>query len=807
MLSDPHFPDEFDPSSSILFLGSGFSTEATNIENGHPPAGKGLAMEILRRLHMPEDSDYDIKDLSTHAQGKDVDLYALLTNLFTIKSLTDEQRSILSLKWRRIYTTNYDDAVELYQNELRSSPRLEPRSFEDPLPAKILPGTIVHLHGFIHRCTRENVLSQLVLNHRSYAEQHAKGSPWWGLFERDIRTAEAIFFVGYSLGDFAVASYLTTNPELSKKCYFIVQSNPDPIMISRLSGYGALHPIAVTGFAGKCRSLRPARVLSHPNALAAFRYFDPYKDNKAPSKPTTPEIDALMTFGNFKLQRLLSTFPEPLYVVPRIGDVDRAVDFLATNKTLIIHSKIGNGKSIFRHCLSIRLSEFGYNCFECRDDVTIPEQELDFIGAQNKPVIIFPNIDTAYITREQLTGLPKGVRFIVEMNTGTLQVRRAEVHNRLQGPIERLDLNKFSRTDVDHLEDLLRGAGFPSQNIKSRFGDHPEIRDIVLSLYSNDQVSRRIRDLLSPMLSDPDFKRILYCSVILKSQDLKVDPGFLRAVTGIDAYSAIAKFSESALEIMSFDLDRVEPHSSIFSEYMIREHFNAHDLIDWVYKLCAEAARRMHEEGNPESARSRDARHTLGTLLTYSQLADFLKQRSDRDNLVEDLYERGRSNVHINAEPLFWLQYSIFMQSKGNWPLAEKHMQTAYERADLRAGFKTYQLDTNSFGLYLELEKNDLKSTSVSRFEAIVERLERLGDMLSDGNHRGHALRVLIGIEEFLRIRSGALSTSEAVRLTYHLHLLIDKLDAYDIQLRVEMGSDATKESLKRSLGLLLKLS
>jgi hypothetical protein len=307
------------------------------------------------------------------------------------------------------------------------------------------------------------------------------------------------------------------------------------------------------------------------------------------------------------------------------------------------------------------------------------------------------------------------------------------------------------------------------------------------------------------MFADPEFRRVLYCSVILKSLGLKIDPSFLRTVSGVDAYSALSKFSESALEIMSFDLDRVEPHSALFSEYLIRNYIDARDLIEWIYQLCAEAAHRMREEGDLQSARSRDARHALGTLLTNSQLREFLRQRNDRDELIGKLYERGRDNSYIDAEPLFWLQYSIFMQSQENWKLAEEHMQTAYERAARRPGFQTYQLDTNSFSLILELEKQDVGLAFVSRFEAIAERLDLLRDMLADGNHRGHALRVLTKMEDFVRTRSSALSTSEVVRLAYQLRLLIDKLEAYPTEIKIETGSDETKDSLKRALHALLK--
>lgn len=800
------FPDDFDPSSSILFLGSGFSVDATNVLQENLPVGRGLNKKLLEAVRLPATSDHDLKDLATYAARNGVDIHKLLEDTFTVRQLTDDQRTILAAKWRRIYTTNYDDAVECFAKDTRAVPKLPSYSIEDSLPGKILAGTVVHLHGFIHRCTPANVLSQLVLSHSSYAEQAAKTSPWWAQFERDIRAAEAVFFVGYSLSDFKVASYLSRTPAWTSKCHFVLRPGVDAVMSSRIEEYGKLHSIGVAGFANSCRSLKPQSVVLDPKTLKAFRYFDPTKDNKAPTVATSVEIDALMTFGNFKLQRLLASFPDPTYVVPRNAAIAEAVRALEKNRTLITHSKIGNGKTIFRQCLSMQLTAAGYTCFECRDDVTLLEREIEYIKNVRKPVVVFPTYDTAYATLNQLTELPESARFIVEMNTSTLQVRRNEVYSHLVPPIARIDLNLLSSQDTANLHALLDKAGLPHPDIKSRSYGGVEMRDIVLSLYDNQAVSGRVRSLLAPALTDPDFKRVLYCSVILKSLNLKVDPGFLRMVTRVDAYEALSKFNESALEIMDFDLDRVEPHSALFSEYLIRNYVDAHDLTDWVYTLCAEAARRKNEDGNLQSTRSRDARHALGTLLTFSHLADFLNKRGDRDALIGDLYERCRGNIDINGEPLFWLQYSIFMQSQGKLDIAKKHMDAAYDRADRLPGFQTYQLDTNSLGLLLAIENANDKSPSVAHFEEISERIELLRDMLADGGHRGHALAVLAKVEEFVLRRRKALSNSEATRLTYQLRLLVDQLEGYSVALKAETGSDLTKVSLERAVQTLVRL-
>ncbi len=85
--------------------------------------------------------------------------------------------------------------------------------------------------------------------------------------------------------------------------------------------------------------------------------------------------------------------------------------------------------------------------------------------------------------------------------------------------------------------------------------------------------------------------------------------------------------------------------------------------------MASEAARRMNEDTNLQSERVRSARATLGALLRFSFLDELLGQSQERDSQIRNLYEHCRRDTNIQGEPLFWLQYSIFMQDIGRWDL------------------------------------------------------------------------------------------------------------------------------------------
>ncbi|HEY8096303.1 MAG TPA: SIR2 family protein, partial [Methylobacter sp.] len=524
--------------------------------NTNPPVGDGLEREIKKLAQLSDDDPSALQDLSNYAVKQDKDLFSLLCNMYTIRTLSPEQKVILSQPWLRIYTTNYDDVVEAFWKSTSSSSTHRSYSTESQVPTQFRSGSVVHLHGYIHECTRENLLRQLVLSHYSYAQQRAILSPWWDVFDRDMRVAKNVFFVGYDLKDFEPAKYLTKNPLAVEKTHFILRPTQSPVAASRLDEYGRRDPMGVSGFAEECKACVVAEKPKHANALRAFRFVDLLKDDKVAARTTPLEIQSLFAFGKFIFARLLTTFPEPTYSIPRDQALAQCLTALLERRTLILHSKIGNGKTIFRQGLTIALTERGHNCFELREKVTPIPAEIEFIAGQSKPVIVFPDYDSAYSNIHLFNELKPDARFIVEIATGTLQVRHSEVFDRLPKPLERVDLNRLSSDDCKAIYKLLDEAGIAPRDFNLKFGKGAEMRDIVLSVFENANVIKRIDDVVQPILANSDAKVVLFCSAILKALGLRTDPGFLRSFSGVDSYQVLCETGEGAYEFVDFAHDR-----------------------------------------------------------------------------------------------------------------------------------------------------------------------------------------------------------------------------------------------------------
>lgn len=433
MAQDTFELGEFDPESSILFLGSGFSLGAKNIARGNPPNGRGLRRHFVEQLKLPEDTDYDLQVLTEEfAENDSKKLRDELYRIFRLVSLDDAQKAILSKKWRRIYSTNYDDAVELH----RLSVKTQPNAFDvsEPVPNKLPHGAVIHLHGSIRLITPENVRDRLVLGEASYVNQYVVQSPWYDQFQRDLAFASALYIVGYNLGDYHIAALLMANPALASRTVFIQGPELDKVFLRRTAQYGRTLFIGTPGFADAlARAPRP--VAPTPDNLRSFRSLAPTRDRKASSRPTATEVYDLLVYGDFDAGRLARSQPGEEYAIARAESVRAAADAIEGKAAVVVDGRLGNGKTIFLHLLAFELSARGWSCLLFRPGHPDMAKEIAALAEATR-VVLF--IDQYSASQDELRGLREALpnaKLVVEVRTGTFEVRYHELVQLLPRPL------------------------------------------------------------------------------------------------------------------------------------------------------------------------------------------------------------------------------------------------------------------------------------------------------------------------------------------------------------------------------------
>ena len=781
-------PNELDARGSILFLGSGFSLAAKNIEGQSLPTGAELRTRLAALL--PYDAgDYGLKVIADEvASLTNVNLYQVLHRKFTVQETEKDQDDILELPWYRIYTTNYDNLIEAVR--LRNGRNLDSYSYDDDIPHKIPRGAVVHLHGTIGKATDSNVLQQLVVNEYAYARLHFEKSPWYQEFNRSLRFCSSCYFVGYSLSDSHMSAFLLQNPGTRDKTYFVTKMEPDRIFCNRVRPFGKVLSIGISGFADLCRTLPQVESVVSPHSIKSFRYLDPLKDRIKSYSPTAVEVLNLVTYGTFNFQRCFDSLPGREYVVPRESSVADAAERLKDARCLLVHSRIGNGKSVFLHLLAHRLSQQRYHCFLAQDDAELTPRDVEAIGSVTNPVLMFDSYNTAIDVIEQRSDLPRETKFVVSVRTSVQEVRLHEIRSKLATPMETINLNGLSSSEARDFLQLLTRSGIGTSELSSVMSRARDFRDVVVALYNNEMIRKKIEKELAPLLGDKNFRRVFVVSHILDWIGQRSDPSFIRSVTGCDPYVAVAKFREVSGDIFALDNGDVQVRSPIFSEYLVQNLLSTDDIIECVYDIVIETIKRR---------RQRRYQAILSRIMRVSILNDALRDDPNRVSSIRSLFERLRRDIEVNNWPLFWLQYSILMNESNDLTTAERFIRTAYDRAQSIPSFLTFQIDTYALKLFLIIERRQEHGWGVQRFEEIVEKMDRVRSMIVEESRRWHAIQALQHIEPFVVARISSLSNSEKIAIVQHSNLLIDELERLTTEERKIAKSDLVKDSLERT--------
>lgn len=719
-----------DSANSVLFLGSGFSSGATNVAKHKVPSGHPLLERLAKAL------DEDIQDLDLKSAAdeflsrSDLSLYELLYETFTISEPLSYQRDILALPWARIYTTNYDDLISLVKG-----PSFPLFTFDDPRPSRLPSAFAVHLHGTIRRATEENADNQLILNNKSYdviARQHPH---WFTEFQRDRRTFDACYFLGFSLGDHHIAGLMTSGEESVKRTYFVSQKDPKRTFLRRASEYGEVVPIGFEAFSGLTKTLPKPERPKDLSSLQSFKYLRQGLDSKTLAEPTPLEIINLVTFGTFSQNRYFNTPTDRSYVAARAKAVEDTLGVLKDAKTALVHSRLGNGKTIFTSILALKAATAGFSCLLWRRAGRHLAQDLEILATYKRVLVIFDDYDAAIENIERISaGLPDA-RFVVTVRTGQQEVRFHEISQKLPSPVKRVNLNVFTDADRDHLISILQRAGAQAGNIDQIVRSARDVRDIVTQLYNHTEIRKKIHIAVDG--APAALIQIAVYASLIKWAGVEIEDSYIQDLTGRDIYSDLRTSQELANDFLQINDDKVEMRSSLLSEYFLQRIFKPKDVLDGCFDITTSSMRRKADRAH---------RRLSGELMKLSTLQRFLKFHPNSDDILNRHYVRLSHDKDVNAEPLFWLQYAILMKSSGDIGNARLFLNAGYERASRIEGFRTFQLDTQALSIYL-LEEIGRQDKTVEGLEDILRSIKTVTDMIADPSNRQHAIEVIGRLE------------------------------------------------------------
>jgi hypothetical protein len=791
--SDLDVVGEIDVGNAILFLGSGFSLKATNVRNETPPNGQRLRAHFIKAAGLPDDTKYNFQAISDDFHNRDAEkMHRELYEIFHIKENSSDQKLILSHEWRRLYTTNYDDSVELF----RINNKLSPNTFDitERVPNRLPKGSVVHLHGSIRNVTRDNVIGNIILGESSYVETILTRSPWYDQLQHDLLLSSAIFIVGYNFDDYHIASVFMADPKLAEKTFFIQPDSVDDFFLRRTENYGRTISIGVDRFAkGVSQIPKPKTVLDHRN-LRSFRSLSPDKDKKGVVQPTATEVFDFLIYGQFDTSRLFRSLPGDNYAAPRQDLVRSAVEELEKTGCLVVDGRIGNGKTVFLSLLSFELASLGYSCYEIKSGASDVSSELEFLSSQRKVAIFVTNYAEHQDIIKELRSSVPDAKILVEIRTSILEVRFHEISKVLPREFRSVSVNTLDKEDRVSLEGLCVTAGATS--LSAARNPHFDLREILLQLLNSETIRDRIHAAMQPLFSSTGRRRLIVSALLLSTRQIIAPSSFLRSVTTSDPFNEFKPVEELAQEVFDLSSGHFGIRSSVLAQFLVDTFVDADEIFDCLRDMILSASDRKSDRGY---------RHMLSSLMAYGNLKRDFSGHSDALIRITALYEKVRHDERVNSEPLFWLQYAIACSDIPRLDMSWAYIQAAYRRAEMIPGYETFQIDTQACRIALALSIEQPPGQPISLIQDILDLLDRVNSMISEESHRTYAVRVLEGLEQLCRLRGRDLSLSEANALVFWMNTLLRSLDLMPHEFKLKSDSEKARQAISNAITALTR--
>ncbi|WAC28323.1 SIR2 family protein [Ancylobacter sp. SL191] len=685
---------------------------------------------MLEECKISDRRDYDI-DSASEEYLRHFDEYSLINLIhdnFHCRTITDAQKIIIGQPWYRIYTTNYDNVIEICCNNIGKkytnkviSEKVEPPSLEVT--------QIVHVYGHVTSLSPEAFKSQFLLTESQRdASPFLRGGHWFNRFNDDILSADNVYFIGFSLRDVDIRRLLGSLPPLCfKKIFFIESDNMTGPVQNRLARFGNISKIGTDGFAKLLGQIQLKRSydgsIECPSDLKELRF-----DVKDKAEISAVDIDRLLVGGLLKADKLSRNDIDGgvgSYTIARAKEkLSRACNFSDT-APVVIHSSVGNGKTIFIWQIAFAHALGGFRIFELLGEPEDVSNIISFINNSTDNYLIIAEDISRYnrIISQILDLSKKNIRLITSARSSLFETSRHVIDERLgKRRFVEIDLNLVSNSEIINIVKYLEVNGLLGSKAeltsdgKKKFIENEckgQMRDVVLSLYEGGALHDRVENYLNGLRNIP--KDIFDLTVL----------GALLTVAGFSRFSKLhvatelSNFSGSYERIRDAyavgnlqDIIRIEAGEILFgspalAQFVLSNSVGIETTLDVAKRALRYISDYLYDDTDFDAL-------TRG-LLKFSVYSKIFGNNRYIENHMDKFYDECRELKVATKDPLFLVQRSIANMTGKRFDIASKFVETAYGMAKRRPNYNTYQIETHEAKLLLSISLEFGFSDNLSR--------------------------------------------------------------------------------------------
>ena len=485
--------------------------------------------------------------------------------------------------WKRIYTTNYDNAIELaFASAGRQASNVSAMTKYSRPVAGLL--SCIHINGMIGRIDPTNVEYELRLSNASYAGQSFEGTEWSALLASDLAYSDCIVFVGFSMSDLDV-SRLVVASQVKDRVIFFNGSSLNKFAKAKLSAYGNAERQSGADLTSRLLSQLKVAPPRQGGVLTHFRRVT------IPDSPATAnDLDrySFLLFGESRPDLLLHpTSPDSLGFAFTRVHFDSVKRDLKLGLDVSILGSLGNGKSLFLEMLGIEMTRLGWRVVSCLDSSPGALAEVEQICAFPGPQLILLDEVTNSLRLVERFGLYREKTTRLALADRTIRYDRVLDYDKLKqfrlNP-ETITEYVFDELSSDEIACLIRLL-----DASSLWGDQTKLEPhqkraflerrcrselgiVLLSVSKSPELKKRIRATISEDKLDHGKQTALICVCALKVFGFSVSTHTASRLVGAREVEGLLRSkSEIVARLIDSSPSRINVHSSVFASFLLRD--------------------------------------------------------------------------------------------------------------------------------------------------------------------------------------------------------------------------------------------